>query len=380
VANVPVGAAVIGFNDLPAAAHAAAATIDFTGVTHGKDLVPPGSARVNVGPTALLGASGYPGSLQVVPVPSRGYWLTDTPDEFSLKTPYTYNNDPSNRGGVVPAGGMTIDGYDIPPGTIVVQFRDFSAGDFWCVSKTSFMWRGCRFRSRRKAPGYFNCGAGNRGVMFFFFNDMGGLGAENAQYNEVPIKITNASGAICYRNYITYTTTGIQLNLGMGAEIIENYISKLTYYYGPAAPPSEPTDKHLNGIMFNGGESCALVLRNNITGPNPDDAGRRINQTDCIGFFQDFGSFNGTGTNRDGTVGYQVRDNFIGGTGYCIYAGLNADKPSTSVKNMVLTGNQITTQWYPRGGNFGPIAAEPPWGINGNLKSNNVFVPSGAAW
>ena len=376
VAN-PARTALYGANAVAAAAGEDITTIN--GVSHGAELVPPGAAGVNVGPTALIGVSIYPDRLRVMPVPARGYWRTDTPDEFSLATPYVYNNEVSNKGGVVPAGGIRIDGYNIAAGTRVVQFLDFSAGDFWCVSNTSFMWRACRFRSNRRAPGYFNCGSGNTGRMFFFFNDLGGLGPADSQYNEIPIKISNAGGAICYRNYVTYTTTAIQMNIN-GGEIAENYISQLTYFFGPGIPPNESTNKHLNGIMFNGGESCALVLRNHVTAPTPDDAGRTIGQTDCIGFFQDFGPFPGTGANRDGTVGYQIRDNFIGGTGYCIYAGLNAGKPIASVKNMVVTGNRITTKWYSRGGNFGPITAEPAWGADGNFKSNNVFVPSGAPW
>jgi hypothetical protein len=47
---------------------------------------------------------------------------------------------------------------------------------------------------------------------------------------------------------------------------------------------------------------------------------------------------------------------------------------------MVLTGNQITTKWWPNGGSAGPIAKEPPWGTDGNEKTGNTFAESGAAW
>jgi hypothetical protein len=47
---------------------------------------------------------------------------------------------------------------------------------------------------------------------------------------------------------------------------------------------------------------------------------------------------------------------------------------------MNLIGNQVTTQWWPRGGYWGPVAYEPIWGSNGNLKSNNTFAESGKAW
>jgi hypothetical protein len=343
-------------------------------ITHGSQLIPQGSTGVNVGPTALLGTGSYPANLRSPTIPSRGYFRGDTLSEFAISTPYVYNNSPTNFGGVVPSGGMTIDGYSIPAGTQVVQFTNFGNVGFGFNNSTSFLFRGCRFRGTSTAPGWFNTEFTSTGRMYFFYNDMGGLGAADSQYNEVIIKIASAAGAIAYRNYMTYTTTGIQFNVN-NSEITENYISKMTYYYGPNPPPGETTDKHMNGITYNGSENNALVLRNYITLPNPDDAGRAIVQTDCISFFQDFGGFPGTGTNRDGTVGYQVKDNYVGGGGFCIYAGMNAGKASNSVQNFVLTGTKVTTTWSAVGGlQGGPITAEPTWNSFGNSKSNNTYA------
>ena len=242
------------------------------------------------------------------------------------------------------------------------------------------MFRGCRWRGATKAPGYLNVASGSNTVVWVLYGDAGGLGPADSQYNEVPFSINDSSSsAVFYRNYISYTTTGIQPNT-RGSQVIENYVEKITYYYNGIPPPGESTGKHLNGITFNGGQVNALVLRNKVLLQSPDGAGRTVNQTDALSFFQDFGTFPGTGTNSDGSMGYQVRDNFLGGGGYTVYAGMNAGKAVTSVQRMVLSGNQITTQWWTRGGSYGPVTAEPAWGSYGNVKSNNKFAESGQAW
>lgn len=339
-------------------------------ITHGEQLIRQGDVGVNVGPTALIGASGYPGTLETMSLPGRGYWRGDTPDEFAPTGDYIYNNSSTNHGGVVPVGGVTIDGYQIAAGTRVVQFRDFSAGDIFLNNSTNFLFRGCRFRHTNRAPGDFNTNVANTGSLNVFYCDMGGLGAQDEDYNEIPIKISAASTSIIHRNYLSYTTTAIQFNIGIGS-ITENFIENITYYYGPNPPPGESTDKHLNGIKMEGAAPGMQVkiLRNKILAQNPDGAGRTVSQTDCIGLIQFTGTFEG-----DGTIGIQIKDNYMGGTGYCIYAGKNSGSASDSVQNLVLTGNKITTQWYSTGGSFGPITAEPTWGTLGNVKSNNTWA------
>lgn len=217
-------------------------------------------------------------------------------------------------------------------------------------------------------------------MVWVLYGDAGGLGAADSQYNEVPFSLSDASSTnVLYRNYISYATTGIQPG-GRGPQIIENLVEKITLYYNGAPPPGESTGKHLNGISLNGGQTNALVLRNKVLLQNPDEAGRTVDQTDALAFFQDGGSFPGTGTNLDGSLGYLVKDNYFGGGGYTVYAGMNAGQPASSVQHMVLTGNQITTQWWPNGGSFGPLTAEPAWGLYGNVKRDNEFAESGQPW
>jgi hypothetical protein len=293
--------------------------------------------------------------------------------------PYTYDNDPANHGGIVPAGGMVIDGFFVPAGVWVSQFHDYDgslivegdvngAGSAW----PGMVFRGCRNRGAHTAPGFINDTTKTGGQMWFLYCDLGGNSAADADYNEVALKVNGIPSTI-YRNYISYTTTGIQIGSD-NSVVLENLVEKLTLFYGQSGPPGESGMKHLNGFTTNGGLRNIRLERNKILVQSPDEAGHEINQTDCISFFQDFGDFPGTGVNDNGTTGYQVNNNYLGGAGYVIYAGMNAGKPTTSVKNMVITGNKITTQWWPNGGANGVLAATPTWGTNGNQWANNTWA------
>jgi hypothetical protein len=272
---------------------------------------------------------------------------------------------------------MTIDGFAVPGGTWVAQFNDF--GDQAIIVAGSnggrssnlpgIVFRGSRWRGKSTAPGFLNIYQGSNTNVWVLYCEAGGLGAGEDQSNEVPLKLTDdTTNSVYYRNYISYTSTAIQPG-SPGPQIIENYIEKITLF-NPLL--------HLNGISVNGGQTNALILRNKVLLQNPDDAGRAINQTTAIGFFQDFGGYPGTGKNLDGSSGYLVKENYVGGGGYSIYAGGN--RSAGGILNMNLIGNQVTTQWWPRGGYWGPVAYEPIWGSNGNLKSNNTFAESGKAW
>ena len=218
------------------------------------------------------------------------------------------------------------------------------------------------------APGFLNVYQGSNTNIWLLFNDAGGLGAATAQANEIPFKVTDGStNSTYFRNYISYTGTAIQPN-SRSPQIIENYIEKITL---------ANSGWHLNGISLNGGQTNALILRNVVILQSPDDAGRTINQTDAIYFKQEPGTFPGTGTNLDGSIGYAVKDNYAGGGGLTIYAGWDCSYGTCSagsLQNMKITGNQITTRWWPNGGAIGPIAHEPAWGSYGNVATNNTWA------
>lgn len=293
-----------------------------------------------------------------------------------LNTPYVYNDIPTNKGGTVPVGGMMIDGFLIPEGVYIVQFLDFSAqsvvvegslGDQYGTFP-GIMFRGCRWRSPSPNVGMVSeNGTASGGKFWFHFCDMGGLGSQPSDYCEVPIKINNSPAQV-YRCHLSYCTTGTQCVGFPGTAILENYIERLTTFNtdGP----------HLNGVSVNGGDTCYRVERNNIVIQTPEDNGsdKPVSQTDCIAFFQDFGDFPGTGTNDDGSVGYRIKDNYLGGTGYCIYGGMTATSPASSVQNMQISGNKVTTSYWPDGGSFGPMAYPPVAGQFGNVVTNNTWA------
>jgi hypothetical protein len=228
----------------------------------------------------------------------------------------------------------------------------------------NLLFRGCRWRGSGTAPGYLNTDASWAGELALHYCEAGGLGPADAQYNEVPWSV-HGDFARFYRCTATYTTTGFQNN-AVRPEIVECLARQITFYYGEDGPPAESGPKHLNGITFNGGQTCALVVGNAVLLASPDEAGHTVAQTDAISFFQDFGVFHGTGTNSDGSVGYWVRSNLVAGGGYCIYAGKNPGSPSDSVQNMHQIDNQVSTAYWPDGGANGPITAEPAWGTLGN--------------
>ena len=276
------------------------------------------------------------------------------------------------------AGGAVIDGYLYPAGTYVLQFMDFSqAPDGFYVTSNSFplLLRGCRFRTvSLSAPGLLNCTEYNNfiGVHYCDIGVTSAVCTDGAVPVALDINGTSITGVRILRNYMSYVGTGVQPNAGSGAasvinDTIENYVEKLSWF--AANTPGQ----HLNGICVNGGNPNWLLARNYVVAVTPDEAGNVIDQTDCLGLFEDFGSFPGTGTNSDGSVGYVVSGNYVGGTGYCIY--LNASQPDIGmISNLRFTNNLVTTSVYPAGGSFGPLANAPVWGTQGNSEANNLWA------
>lgn len=316
--------------------------------------------------TSMVGPPGIgftSNAFRTITLPPRGFWRGDTPSEFVLNQPYTYNNNPTNFGGQT-ASSMVIDGFPVPAGVYVIQFTDFSNGDFFMSNGNSFMFRGCKYRNPIGSPGCWNCGTSNTGALWVHFCDLGGNGSAPGDFHEVPIDIQNAASFVAYRNRISFTTTGIQCEVN-DYQSIENYITDLTDFGNGTS--------HINGMTRNGGQTCGLILRNYVIVQKFDSSGRQILQTDCISYFQDFGDFPGTGTNADGSVGYFIDNNYVAGTGACIYSGKNAGTPANSVQNMHVTNNLVSTVAYITGGFDAPSAAEPVWGSFGNVVSNNTW-------
>lgn len=364
-------------------------------VTHGDQLT------VNsVGPWTLQGVSKGSETLTTVTVPSRGYFRFDTPDEFIPAGTYVYNNNPTNHGGTVPAGGLTIDGYFVPAGTVVAQFYNFPDSG-WGAQGTSLkvLFRGCRMRWSIgcDGTGIFNdyTATASQQVMVHYCDI--GLNTKDPASGEglMHIKFLGGANHRILRNYMTNSSTFLQPNVN-GCSVIENWIDEAIYPYGDLGPSGGGDFLHLNGCSIEGGLSTLYILRNHIMYPSPDGAtgggltaagqtgygtqpgqtgygagtapGRLVPQTDCIALFTS------NGTQWSGGTDVQVRDNYVGGSGYCIYS----ESSSGQQANVKITGNKISTKWWTDGGRFGQIS----WGsggaitngVNGCELSNNTWA------
>jgi hypothetical protein len=330
-------------------------------VTHGDQL-----AINNVGPWTLQGVTKGQEQLDTVAAPSRGYWRLDTPSEFVPNGAYIYNNNPANKGGTL-AADTTIDGYIVPAGTKVVQFRDLSAADFYAGGATgTYLFRGIRSRQKLSGAGYFNDSQAGAYSVFVHYADMGSTGPADNQATDVIMKFLGGKDHRVLRSYLTYAATGIQPNTP-GVEIIENIIDKITFYYGEAGPCGSggSCTYHLNGISSEGMSNITptrfKILRNSITVPSPDEAGHITPQTDCIALF---------GSNGGSYNDVLVEGNYLGGSGYVLYAA--GERPGA--QNVRFINNKITTKWWTNGGNFGAVTAQATWGSNGNIASGNVWA------
>jgi hypothetical protein len=341
--------------------------------------------NANVGPNALLASASYPapssassGPLTLAPLPvGFTFWrINSTPGsgQFTLPnlwsagatTPYVLSNSPANLGGIVPAGGMVIDGYPVVAGTYVFQFMDLSLGGFLLLSGgPPVMFRGCRIRAAASSPGFFNSETGGyTGQFYAHFCDFGGAGP--ASECDIALQVTDTGGQRLLRNYISWVGSGIIPSApSVFCDVIENLIEDITLFTGTL---------HLNGLKFQGGDTNCRWLRNCIVFDRYDALGNQVTQTDPVGLIPTFGAFAGTGINSDGSTGYFIQGNFVGGGGYCMYLGSNSS--NSPVSNMTLTGNLWTAGQWPNGGANGASAFAPPsgWGASGNSQSANLWA------
>ena len=342
-------------------------------ITHGDQLT-----EAHVGSWSLQQVARGSEKLDKPTVPKEGFFRLGEGEESGLipkgdfagsDSDLAKLNDPSNHGGTLAADTM-IDGFAIPKGTKVVQFRDLpsiyaqeQAGDY--------LFRGCRFRNTGDT---FNMAHTDEKLhVFIHYSDFGGDGPNDNQDGGGFLHILGGSNHRVLRSFFQYVGTAIQPNVD-GMLIQENFIDHVAYYFGEGGPNGNPDDLdqyHINGISSEGGLASLRILRNHITVPSPDGSvppsygapNRTVHQTDCIALFQSLaGPYPG-----DDEHGIQVRDNYLGGSGYVIYGG------GAGSKNVKITGNKISTRWWTKGGNFGPFTDPPPDG-NGNEVSNNTWA------
>lgn len=375
-------------------------------VTHGDQLT------VNsVAPWTLQGVAKGAETLGTLSGPSRGFWQFSTPDEFSSAAAWPSNandanpsvlNNPALHSGTVTGSPVTIDGYTIPVGTRIVQFQVFPSGFDFFAQGTSLkvLFRGCRFRWTQGVggSGLFNDnGSTTSQQIMMHYCDIGYTSLDPApgETGLMHIKFLGGQGHRLLRNYHTRSSTFIQPN-AQGVEVTECWIDEYIYAYGESGTSGgfDSTVLHLNGISSEGGLTSVKILRNHILCPSPDGAtgstgsaagqigygtqpgqtgygagtnpGRLTTQTDCIALF----SSNGLPNLGDAITGLQVKDNLLGGSGYCLYAGNSLG----NCQNVIVTGNKVTTRFWSNGGNHGPITDVPAWGTSGNVTSGNTWA------
>jgi len=342
------------------------------------------STSANVGPNALLASGSYPlpasassGPLTLAPLPvGFSFWrINSTPGsgQFTLPnlwasgptTPYVFSNNPANLGGIT-SGATTLDGYPVVSGTYIFQFMDLSLGNLLLLAGgPPVMFRGCRLRAAASSPGFFNSETGSYNQPFYsHYCDFGGAGKTSEC--DIALQVTQTGGQRLLRNYISWVGSGIIPSApSVPCDIIENLIENVTLYNAGL---------HLNGIKMQGGDTNALILRNCVSFDRFDALGNEITQTDCIGLIPTFGNFPGTGVNSDGSTGYTIAGNLVGGAGYSMYLGSSGG--GSTVFNMTLAGNEWTCSAFPTAGANGPTTFAPPsgWGAGGNSQANNLYI------
>lgn len=344
----------------------------------------------NVGPNAWFRSATYPlpaatdltGSPLKAITPDGSRWLFDGTNEAGLlaqawgstTAPYVPGNSPANHGGVVQAGGATIDGYPVTAGSYVFQWCDFQGTSLNLVDGTGVVFRGCRNRAAwGNSTGSLNCGSWP-GELHVHWCDMGAQSSLTAGGGQYGISASGGHNFSLYRNYVSYGCDMFVVNPQQAGycEMTENLVEKICLY------PDTGT-QHLDGMQTNGNAPNMRVLRNSMVIPAFDEQGNPVNQTGGISFFQDFGPFPGTGTNIDGSLGYVISGNYIGGMGYCYYLGQAGGNPPGSVTNMTFTSNRVTTQIYSTGGFNGPVTFPPPFGSFGNTQAGNLWADGPSA-
>lgn len=134
-----------------------------------------------------------------------------------------------------------------------------------------------------------------------------------------------------------------------GGLIRGNYIHDI----GGVCTGSDPNCGHFNGIQLGSGYGPLMTIDHN-TILNPSTV------TDAIMLAND----DGAQTNRT------ITNNLLGGGGYTFYGSGGPDGRAT---NIVFTGNQFTTRYFPLSGSFGPVAHWQSGGA-GNVWAGNVWA------
>jgi hypothetical protein len=362
-------------------------------VTHGADLTvsnvgPWALQNVPQGSEVLLNVAG-PVSHEDVVTTFPGF---NAPPSWMSSQPYVYNNHPSNHGGIL-AADTRIDGWLVPAGTWIAQFMDFGdqglsiqgdaagSGTAW----PGVMFRGCRMRATPSlAPGFFNQNVQrNDGLTWFNFCDAGGLAAfPSSQTPGAPQfaceSVYQDQGlgppdrTYMIRCYLSYAVTFIQA-ANSGDAMIECYMDNNILWFDPNGPNAGYY--HYNTYDIPGGQNCNLFLRNHMSlSPQPPGQPWYGPGTVSYQMAADGGTYLGTGTNIDGSTGFQARDNYLGGCVFTLHLGFDKGNTQADITGVNFSGNKFTTYWFETIGSSDIAYHVCTFGSFGNTWTNNTYA------
>jgi hypothetical protein len=156
----------------------------------------------------------------------------------------------------------------------------------------------------------------------------------------------DSTGMVIKANNISHFRTAMQLSNGL---VDGNYIHDPGYIAGD----------HTNGIVSTGGTKTLVIQNNTIF--------NSIGQTDAVTV--------NAATSGVPVANATIQNNFIAGGGYAIYGGTGS---GNTTSNIVIKGNRFGQIYFPKSGQFGPVAYFDPAG-KGNVWSGNIWDSTGQA-
>ena len=156
----------------------------------------------------------------------------------------------------------------------------------------------------------------------------------------------DSTGMVIKDNNISRFRTAMQLSNGM---VDGNYIHDPGYAAGD----------HTNGVVSTGGTKSLMIQNNTIF--------NSLGQTDAV-------TVNAAASGVP-VANATIQDNLLAGGGYAIYGGTGL---GNTTSNIVIKNNRFGQLYYPKSGQFGPVAYFASAG-KGNVWSGNVWDTTGQA-
>jgi hypothetical protein len=158
----------------------------------------------------------------------------------------------------------------------------------------------------------------------------------------------DSTGMTLKANNISNFRTAVQISTGLADG---NYIYEPGFLAGD----------HTNGFYVGGGTQPLTIQNNTIFDP--------LSQTDAINLDAPAPGPGAPVANKT------IKNNLLAGGSYTIYAGAAGGSPTS---NIVITGNRFGQNYFPKSGQYGPVAYFDRAGT-GNTWSGNIWDTTGQA-